>query len=149
VWITAESMGGNDPAVAAHPDLPVVFVFDEPLLTRLRLSAPRLVFLAEHLSDLATRRDVEIWLGRPEIVLGDRPLAATFTPVPGWHRRSAPLSLAALHPWPWLSRHRAGTPAVAAGPRSGGESVSPRPGIDGGPIGATESSTGRNTGALV
>ena len=39
VWMTAESLGDRDPAAAAHPGLPVVFVFDEPLLRRLRLSS--------------------------------------------------------------------------------------------------------------
>ncbi|CAA9380480.1 MAG: Deoxyribodipyrimidine photolyase, partial [uncultured Pseudonocardia sp.] len=42
VWLTAESLGDADPALDAHPDLPVVFVFDEPLLARLRLSGKRL-----------------------------------------------------------------------------------------------------------
>ena len=32
VWLTAESLGDADPALAASPDRPVVFVFDEPLL---------------------------------------------------------------------------------------------------------------------
>ena len=30
VWLTAESLGRRDPALANHPELPVVFVFDEP-----------------------------------------------------------------------------------------------------------------------
>ena len=51
VWLTAESLGDDDPALAAHPDLPVVFVLDRPLLTRLRLSAKRLVFLVDRLAD--------------------------------------------------------------------------------------------------
>jgi deoxyribodipyrimidine photo-lyase len=62
------------------------------------------VFLTETLSDLATRRPVEIWLGSPQQVLADRALAVTFTPVPGWHRRSAVLQVVSLHPWPWLIR---------------------------------------------
>ena len=41
------------------------FVFDAPLLARLRLSGKRLVFLAETLASLATRRDVEVHRGRP------------------------------------------------------------------------------------
>ena len=54
VWLTAESLDDGDPALAAHPDLPVVFVFDEPLLRSLRLSGKRLVFLAECLADLVS-----------------------------------------------------------------------------------------------
>ena len=37
----------------AHPELPAVFVFDEPLLRRLRLSYQRLVFLTEALAEIA------------------------------------------------------------------------------------------------
>ena len=108
VWITAESLGDRDPAAAAHPGLPVVFVFDAPLLRRLRLSANRLVFLAESLADLATRSQVELWRGDPVEVLRGRQLAATFAPVPGWRSRAARLDVVALHPWPWLERPRSG-----------------------------------------
>jgi deoxyribodipyrimidine photo-lyase len=109
VWLTAESLGDRDPAAAAHPDLPVVFVFDEPLLRRLRLSVNRLVFLAQSIADLSTRREVELWLGDPVEVLQGRRLAATFAPVPGWKSRAARLDVVALHPWPWLQRPRAGS----------------------------------------
>jgi len=102
VWMTAESLGDDDPALTAHPELPAIFVFDEPLLRSLRLSAQRLVFLAECLADLADRRDVQVWLGMPTQVLADIPLAATFAPVPGWGRRAEALNLVAVHPWPWL-----------------------------------------------
>lgn len=102
VWVTAESLGDADPALAAHPRLPVVFVFDEPLLARLRLSSGRLSFLVETLAELGTRRRLELWLGDPTEVLAGRRLAATFTPVPGWRRRSEHLDVVATHPWPWL-----------------------------------------------
>ncbi len=102
VWLTAESLGDGDPALAAHPDLPAVFVFDLPLLRSLRLSSTRLVFLAETLADLAKRRDLSVYLGDPVEVLGGRPLATTFAPVPGWRHRATRLDLAAVHPWPWL-----------------------------------------------
>ena len=36
--------------------------------------------------------------------LGRTPLAATYAPVPGFARRSAAVTLAELHPWPWLAR---------------------------------------------
>lgn len=109
VWITAESLGDRDPALAAHPDLPVVFVFDEPLLRRLRLSVNRFRFLAQTLADLATRREVEVRRGSVVEVLAGRPLAATFAPVPGFRARSARLDIAVLHPWPWLRRPGAGS----------------------------------------
>ena len=104
VWLTAESLGDDDPALVGHPDLPAVFVFDAPLLTRLQLSGKRLVFLTEALADLAARREVQVHLGDPVEVLAGRALATTFAPVPGWRRRSAALEIVALHPWPWLRR---------------------------------------------
>ena len=105
VWLTAESLGRDDPALRAHPDLPAVFVFDEPLLARLRLSGKRLVFLAETLAGLGAR----VRLGDPVTELAGTPLATTWTYVPGWRRRSATLDLAALHPWPWLRRPGSGS----------------------------------------
>ena len=109
VWMTAESLSDRDPAAAANPDLPVVFVFDEPLLRRLQLSANRLAFLAQSVGELSTRREVQLWRGDPVAVLQGRRLAATFAPVPGWKSRAARLEIASLHPWPWLERPRAGS----------------------------------------
>ena len=111
VWLTAESLGDADPALAAHPDRPAVFVFDEPLLARLRLSGLRLVFLAECLADLAQRRTVAVYRGDPVEVLAGRPLAVTHTPVPGFAVRAARLDVVALHPWPWLRRPAGGSVA--------------------------------------
>jgi deoxyribodipyrimidine photo-lyase len=102
VWMTAESLGNDDPAAAAHPDLPVVFVFDEPLLRQLRLSSKRLVFLVETLAKLGVDRDLTLHLGRPADVLADRLLAVTHAPVPGFATRAAALEVAERHPWPWL-----------------------------------------------
>lgn len=104
VWLTAESLGDDDPALAAHPDLPVVFVFDEPLLRRLRLSGKRLVFLAQSLADLADRRPVEVRLGAVADELSGRRLAGTYAPVPGWQRLAPRVDLVRTHPWPWLVR---------------------------------------------
>lgn len=111
VWLTAESLGDEDPALAAHPEVPVVFVFDEPLLNRLRLSGHRLVFLAEALADLAQRRRVEVHRGDPVQVLAGSPLAVTYAPVPGFGVRAARLDVAALHPWPWLRQPSGGSVA--------------------------------------
>ncbi len=104
VWLTAESLGASEPALAANPDLPVVFVFDEPLLARLRLSSKRLVFLTETLAELATARDVELALGDPVEVLRGRRVAVTFAPVPGFGDRAARIRPVEVHPWPWLRR---------------------------------------------
>jgi deoxyribodipyrimidine photo-lyase len=123
VWITAESLGDDDPALAAHPGLPAVFVFDEALLRRLRLSSTRLVFLAEALGALAGRRELEVWRGDPERVLAARALATTFAPVPGWRTRAESLTPVVVHPWPWLIAPHAGSltsfTAWARGPVTG------------------------------
>lgn len=107
VWLTAESLGTSDPALAAHPDLPAIFVFDRERLAAWRLSGKRLVFLAETLGEIAERRPVELHLGDPAEVLAGRRLAATFTPVPGWHRLVERLDVVERHPWPWLTRPHA------------------------------------------
>jgi deoxyribodipyrimidine photo-lyase len=109
VWLTAESLGDGDPALAAHPDLAVIFVFDEPLLARLRLSGKRLVFLTERLAELATQRRLEVFVGRPDDALAGRQVAATFAPVPGFRRHVERVPVAVLHPWPWLRRPTAGS----------------------------------------
>ncbi|MEO9325045.1 FAD-binding domain-containing protein [Nocardioides sp. C4-1] len=109
VWLTAESLGASDPALAADPDRPAVFVLDEPLLARLRLSGKRLVFLAECLGDLALERDLEVRRGDVVGELAGRRLATTYAPVPGWARRRARLDVRELHPWPWLVRPREST----------------------------------------
>lgn len=102
VWLTAESLGFDDPALGANPELAAVFVFDAPLLARLRLSRKRLIFLTETLAELAARRELQIHRGAPAEVLSRRKLAATFAPVPGWRRLAPRLDLAEIHPWPWL-----------------------------------------------
>ncbi|MEO1058794.1 MAG: FAD-binding domain-containing protein [Actinomycetota bacterium] len=111
VWLTAESLGADDPALVANPDLPVVFVFDEPLLATLQLSSKRLVFLVETLAELAEDRAVELRLGRPEHELADRPVAVTFSPVPGFRKRQQSVDVGALYPWLWLQRPAAGSVA--------------------------------------
>jgi deoxyribodipyrimidine photo-lyase len=111
VWLTAESLGDADPALAAHPDLPVAFVFDAPLLARLRLSGTRLIFLVETLADLARRRELHVVRGDPVRALTGRRLAATYAPVPGWRRRAGALDVVATHPWPWLVTPHGGSVA--------------------------------------
>ena len=108
VWLTAESLGDDDPALSANPGLPVAFVFDEPLLRHLRLSSKRLVFLVETLAELGTRREVVTLRGRPSTELAQAKLAVTHAPVPGFDRRAAALEVAEVHPWPWLCPPGAG-----------------------------------------
>jgi deoxyribodipyrimidine photo-lyase len=108
VWLTAESLGDSDPALAANPGLPIVFVFDEPLLTRLQLSGKRLVFLTERLAELGQDRELRLALGTPADVLTDERVATTFTPVPGWRRLHKLLQPVEVHPWPWLKQPQGG-----------------------------------------
>lgn len=109
VWLTAESLGADDPALAANPELPVVFVFDEPLLRRLRLAYPRLIFLTETLAEIAGSREVRLLRGNVTEALSHfGPLAVTFTPTPGWRRVSNDVDCSRLYPWPWLRRPHAG-----------------------------------------
>ncbi|GAA2078665.1 hypothetical protein GCM10009821_18200 [Aeromicrobium halocynthiae] len=104
VWLTVESLGDADPALVAHPDLPVVVVLDEPALAELRLSGKRLVFIAQCLADLGARRDLEVRLGETAVELAGRPLSVTFAPVPVFARRAASVEVVQTHPWPWLAR---------------------------------------------
>jgi deoxyribodipyrimidine photo-lyase len=104
VWLTAESLGDDDPALSSWPHVDAWFVFDEPLLQRLQLSTKRLVFLAECLADLATRRRVQVCLGRPAEELEGHAVAVTYAPVPGWQRVAEAVRPVAVHPWPWLVR---------------------------------------------
>ena len=103
VWITAESLGDSDPALTAHPDLPALFIFDTPLLRKLKLHPRRLVFLTECLTDLALRREVRVGVGDPVELLQSGNISVTAAPVPGFRLRSAQISPAAIYPWPWLA----------------------------------------------
>ena len=109
VWITAESLAPDDPALAARPDLPAIFVFDRPLLERLRLSAKRLVFLVETLAEIAEHRPLELVLGEPATVLAGRRVAVTFAPVPGFRRIAHVIEPTEVHPARWLARPHAGS----------------------------------------
>lgn len=109
VWLTAESLGSTDPALAANAGLPAVFVFDEPLLHRLRIDGKRLVFLTETLAEIAEERPLELRLGDPAPELAGRALAVTHAPVPGFEPRAAAIAPVEVHPWPWLRRPRPGS----------------------------------------
>jgi deoxyribodipyrimidine photo-lyase len=102
VWLTAESLGNNDPALAANPRLPAIFVFDVDRLRRWQLSRKRVVFLVETLAEIGLNRELELRRGDPAEALSDRPVAATFSPVPGWKKIARGAGLAEIHPWPWL-----------------------------------------------
>jgi len=104
VLLTIESMGDQDPALIANPTLPVVFVFNELALRKLRLSSKRIFFYLETLQDLAQRRDVHLFLGDPYEFARENSVAVTYAPVPSFKKFTA---LAEIHPYPWLKRPHA------------------------------------------
>jgi len=99
VLLTIDSMGDSDPAMAAHPDLPVVFVFNETALKKLQLSSKRIYFYLETLQDLAQRRDLNVYLGDPIQFAKENSVAVTHAPVPSFRKFQ---NLAEVHPFPWL-----------------------------------------------
>ncbi len=101
VLITIDSMGDSDPALVANPDLPVVFVFNRDALAKLQLSSKRIHFYLETLQDLATRRNLTVYLGDPYEYAQENPVAVTYAPVPSFKRFA---DVAELHPYPWLRK---------------------------------------------
>ncbi|MFM2024211.1 MAG: hypothetical protein RLZZ56_224 [Actinomycetota bacterium] len=99
VLITIDSMGDSDPALVANPELPVVFVFNRDALAKLQLSSKRIHFYLETLQDLATRRNLKVYLGSPYEYAKEHPVAVTYAPVPSFEKFS---DVAELHPYPWL-----------------------------------------------
>lgn len=106
VLLTIESLGDADPAMVAHPKLPVVFVFNELALRKLQLSSRRIAFYLETLHDLSQRRDLRVYLGDPYQFAQDHAVAVTFAPVPSFKKFT---NLAEVHPYPWLRMPHAGS----------------------------------------
>lgn len=106
VLITIDSMGDSDAALRAHQDLPVVFVFNEAALSTLQLSSKRIFFYLETLQDLATRRDLTVYLGSPYNFAKEHAVAVTYAPVPSFKKFS---NLAEIHPFPWLRQPHSGS----------------------------------------
>lgn len=104
VLLTIDSLGDQDPALVAHPTLPVVFVFNEAALAKLQLSSKRIFFYLETLQDLAQRRDVHLFLGDPYEFARQNRVAVTYAPVPSFKKFT---DLAEIHPYPWLKRPHA------------------------------------------
>lgn len=106
VLLTIDSLGDADAALAANPDLPAVFVFNEAALRKLQLSARRIGFYLETLQDLQTRRELEVYLGDPYEYASQVDVAVTFAPVPSFKKFQR---LAEVHPYPWLRTPQAGS----------------------------------------
>lgn len=108
VLLTIDSLGDDDPALAANPDLPAIFVFDETALRKLQLSSKRLYFYLDTLHDLGTRRTLRVYLGDPAEFARDNQVAMTYAPVPSFARFTR---VAELHPFPWLRQPHGGSVA--------------------------------------
>ena len=106
VLLTIDSLGDADQAMIAHPELPVVFVFNEPALRKLQLSSQRISFYLQTLQDLSTRRDLQVYLGDPYEFAKDHPVATTFAPVPSFKKFK---NLAEIYPYPWLRMPHGGS----------------------------------------
>lgn len=52
LWIHGDCLRPDNPALAAYPGAPAVFVFDDALIERYRISLKRIVFLYECLLEL-------------------------------------------------------------------------------------------------
>ncbi len=86
VWLTAESLGDNDPALNYYSDLPVVFIFDRPLLNYLQLSTKRIIFILDCLKELASKRNIQVYLDDPIENLKNKKFATTFAAVPKYKK---------------------------------------------------------------
>jgi deoxyribodipyrimidine photo-lyase len=106
VLLTIDSLGDNDPAMVANPDLPVVFVFNQAALAKLQLSSRRIGFYLETLKELSERRELQIFLGDPYLFAQENEVAVTFAPVPSFKKFK---KLAEVHPYPWLRLPHAGS----------------------------------------
>lgn len=106
VLLTIESLGDSDPALQAHPELPVVFVFNEDALRKLQLSSKRIAFYLQTLQDLSQRRRVEVFLGSPYQFVQENKVAVTYAPVPSFQNFT---ELAEIHPYPWFRKPHAGS----------------------------------------
>ncbi len=106
VLLTIDSLGDADPALIANPNLPVAFVFNEKALAKLQLSSKRINFYLETLQDLATRRDLRVFIGDPVKFADEHPVAMTFAPVPSFAKFK---NIAELHPFDWLKQPRGGS----------------------------------------
>jgi deoxyribodipyrimidine photo-lyase len=106
VLLTVDSLGDGDPALAANPILPVIFIFNKQALIKLQLSAKRLGFYLQTLQDLARRREVKTYLGDPYQFAAENKVALTFAPVPSFKKFH---NIAEIHPYPWFKLPHSGS----------------------------------------
>ena len=86
MWITGESLGDNDPAMNHYQEIPVIFIFDEKLLSKLQLSTKRINFLIDCLKEINGKRELQVYLTNPEDYLQNKKFVSTFAPVPKYKK---------------------------------------------------------------
>ena len=86
VWITGESIGDSDPAMSFYHELPVIFIFDKALLSKLQLSTKRINFLIDCLKEINNKRELQVYLTNPEDYLQNKNFVSTFAPVPKYKK---------------------------------------------------------------
>ena len=86
VWITGESIGDSDPAMSFYHELPVIFIFDKALLSKLQLSTKRINFLIDCLKEINNKRELRVYLTNPEDYLQNKNFTSTFAPVPKYKK---------------------------------------------------------------
>jgi deoxyribodipyrimidine photo-lyase len=109
VLLTVDSLGDEDPALAANPELPVVFIFNEAALAKLQLSSRRIGFYLETLQDLSQRRDLSVRLGDPYEFAKVNSVAVTYAPVPSFRKFGGFDNLAQVFPYQWFRQPQSGS----------------------------------------
>ena len=106
VLLTIDSLGDADGALVLNPQLTALFIFNRSALEKLQLSSRRIGFYLQTLQDLATRRELKVYLGDPYEFANTNEVAVTFAPVPSFRKFK---KLAEVHPYPWLKTPQAGS----------------------------------------
>jgi deoxyribodipyrimidine photo-lyase len=107
VWLTAESLGDADPALAARPTCPRSSSSTRRCSRAGACRASAWSSWPRRSATWPSAGPSRSTAARRRGARG-RPLAATFAPVPGFRARAARLQVAELHPWPWLVRPHGG-----------------------------------------
>ena len=119
VWMHGDSLDPGGPALSAFPDARRVFVFDEEVLTRYRISLKRIVFIYECLLEIEgidiRRGDVATELAAAAEEYGARRIVTVESVAPRFHsicqqlRERFNLPVEVLPPEPFVSLARGQT----------------------------------------
>ena len=69
-----------------YHELPVIFIFDTELLSKLQLSTKRINFLLDCLKEINNKRELQVHLTNPDDYLRNKNFASTFAPVPKYKK---------------------------------------------------------------